>query len=77
MQPKTDPPPLPPAAVARTMREILRLTFNDPRFGLAAGVSLPPSPYEAWFGSSAHGSSEIEHVVGATEAYARASSTGA
>ncbi|WFE64500.1 ABC transporter ATP-binding protein [Micromonospora sp. WMMD714] len=32
--PKGDPPPLPPAAPARTMGEILRLAVNDPRFGL-------------------------------------------
>lgn len=34
--PKTDPPPLPPAPPARTMREILRLAVNDPRFGLVS-----------------------------------------
>lgn len=34
--PKADPPPLPPPAPARTLREILRLTLNDPRFGLGA-----------------------------------------
>lgn len=34
--PKTDPPPLPEPAPARTMREIFRLAANDPRFGLAA-----------------------------------------
>ncbi|WP_406036832.1 ABC transporter ATP-binding protein/permease [Micromonospora sp. NBC_00898] len=32
--PKSDPPPLPPAPPARTMREILRLGTNDPRYGL-------------------------------------------
>ncbi|GAA0803444.1 ATP-binding cassette domain-containing protein [Spirilliplanes yamanashiensis] len=31
-----DPPPLPPAAPARTLREILRLGVNDPRYGLNA-----------------------------------------
>jgi ABC-type multidrug transport system fused ATPase/permease subunit len=31
--PKTDPPPLPPAGRVRTLREILRLTTNDLRFG--------------------------------------------
>ncbi|MEU1885776.1 ATP-binding cassette domain-containing protein [Micromonospora rifamycinica] len=36
--PKRDPPPLPPAAPARTMREILRLGVNDPRFGLLSIV---------------------------------------
>ena len=34
--PKTDPPPLPKPARARTLREIVRLTTNDPRYGLAA-----------------------------------------
>ncbi len=33
---KSDPPPLPPPPPARTMREILRLVGNDPRYGLAA-----------------------------------------
>ncbi|MBN1171556.1 MAG: ABC transporter ATP-binding protein [Micromonosporaceae bacterium] len=33
---KTDPPPLPPPAPARTFREILRLATNDARFGLGA-----------------------------------------
>ncbi|WP_405092893.1 ABC transporter ATP-binding protein/permease [Micromonospora sp. NBC_01392] len=34
--PRAEPPPAPPAPPARTMREILRLGFNDPRYGLAA-----------------------------------------
>jgi ATP-binding cassette subfamily B protein len=34
--PMADPPPLPEPPPARTMREIARLTFNDPRYGLAA-----------------------------------------
>ncbi|SCG77934.1 ABC transporter ATP-binding protein [Micromonospora humi] len=37
--PRVEPPPAPPAPRARTMREILRLGVNDPRYGLAA-VSL-------------------------------------
>ncbi|WP_409073190.1 ATP-binding cassette domain-containing protein [Micromonospora chalcea] len=32
--PRADPPPAPPAPPARTMREILRLGLNDPRYGL-------------------------------------------
>jgi ABC-type multidrug transport system fused ATPase/permease subunit len=32
--PKADPPPLPPLAPARTFREIVRMVFNDPRYGL-------------------------------------------
>jgi ABC-type multidrug transport system fused ATPase/permease subunit len=34
--PKTDPPAQPPPPPTRTMREIIRLTTNDPRYGLAA-----------------------------------------
>jgi ABC-type multidrug transport system fused ATPase/permease subunit len=34
--PKSDPPPLPQAPHARTLRQIFRLTVNDPRFGLGA-----------------------------------------
>ncbi|MER7441000.1 ABC transporter ATP-binding protein [Micromonospora avicenniae] len=34
--PRTDPPPVPPPPRARTMRQILRLGLNDPRFGLAS-----------------------------------------
>ncbi|WP_305790212.1 ATP-binding cassette domain-containing protein [Symbioplanes lichenis] len=34
--PKADPPPLPPEPVARTMREIFRLTTNDARYGIGA-----------------------------------------
>lgn len=34
--PKADPPPMPPPAPARTMREIFRLMTNDARFGLGA-----------------------------------------
>ncbi len=34
--PKADPPPLPGTPVARTMREIIRLATNDPRYGLGA-----------------------------------------
>ncbi|MGY3516061.1 ATP-binding cassette domain-containing protein [Micromonospora sp. PTRAS2] len=33
---KVEPPELPPAPRTRTMREILRLTTNNPRYGLAA-----------------------------------------
>ena len=34
--PAVEPPPLPDPPPARTMREIVRLATNDPRFGLAA-----------------------------------------
>ena len=33
---KTEPPPLPPPPPVRTMREIIRLTLNDPRYGVAS-----------------------------------------
>ncbi|ASW54047.1 ABC transporter ATP-binding protein [Plantactinospora sp. KBS50] len=33
---RSEPPPLPPAPRSRTMREIVRLTFNDRRYGLSA-----------------------------------------
>ncbi|MFC4017502.1 ATP-binding cassette domain-containing protein [Micromonospora sp. GCM10011542] len=33
---RADPPPLPPTPPARTLREIVRLCCNDPRYGLAA-----------------------------------------
>jgi ATP-binding cassette, subfamily B, bacterial len=35
-RPKVEPPPLPPQPPVRTVREILRLVTNDPRYGLAA-----------------------------------------
>jgi ABC-type multidrug transport system fused ATPase/permease subunit len=34
--PKADPPPLPEPAPTRTLREIIRLACNDPRFGLVS-----------------------------------------
>ncbi|MEV0430869.1 ABC transporter ATP-binding protein [Micromonospora sp. NPDC050495] len=34
--PRTDPPPLPDPPPARTLREILRLGTNDPRYGLVS-----------------------------------------
>lgn len=39
---------------------------------LDAGVYLPPSAFEAWFVSGAHGDSEMEHIATAAEAGARA-----
>lgn len=39
---------------------------------LDAGVSLPPSAFEAWFVSGAHGDSELEHIAVAAESGARA-----
>jgi glutamate-1-semialdehyde 2,1-aminomutase len=41
---------------------------------LAAGIYLPPSPFEAWFPSLAHGAKEIERTLdAAAEAFARVS----
>ena len=42
---------------------------------IEAGVYLPPSPYEAWFVSTAHGDAEIAHVVSATAAWATTAPT--
>ena len=39
---------------------------------LEAGVSLPPSVFEAWFVSAAHGAAELEAIVNAAPAAARA-----
>jgi glutamate-1-semialdehyde 2,1-aminomutase len=39
---------------------------------LDAGVSLPPSAFEAWFVSGAHGDAELEHIALAAESGARA-----
>jgi glutamate-1-semialdehyde 2,1-aminomutase len=35
---------------------------------LSRGVLLPPSPFEAWFVSSAHDDAAIEHVLSAADA---------
>ena len=39
---------------------------------LEAGVGLPPSVFEAWFVSAAHGEAELEAIASATPAAARA-----
>ena len=39
---------------------------------LEAGVSLPPSVFEAWFVSAAHGEAELEAIAAAAPAAARA-----
>ena len=39
---------------------------------LEAGVSLPPSVFEAWFVSAAHGAAELEAIAAAAPAAARA-----
>jgi glutamate-1-semialdehyde 2,1-aminomutase len=42
---------------------------------LDAGVYLPPSAFEAWFVSGAHGDTELEHLEAAAEAGARAAAS--
>jgi glutamate-1-semialdehyde 2,1-aminomutase len=37
---------------------------------LGAGVYLPPSAYEAWFVSTAHGPRELDQVASATSRWA-------
>ena len=39
---------------------------------LEAGVGLPPSVFEAWFVSAAHGEAELEAIAAAAPAAARA-----
>ena len=39
---------------------------------LDAGVSLPPSVFEAWFLTAAHDDAALEHIVAALPAAARA-----
>ncbi|WP_136314396.1 glutamate-1-semialdehyde 2,1-aminomutase [Actinomyces procaprae] len=39
---------------------------------LGAGVALPPSVFEAWFVSAAHGDAEVERIAAAAPAAARA-----
>jgi glutamate-1-semialdehyde 2,1-aminomutase len=41
------------------------------RHALEQSVYLPPSPFEAWFPSTAHGEDEIERAVVAVESFAR------
>jgi glutamate-1-semialdehyde 2,1-aminomutase len=57
-------------ATARATRTDLYASFHASM--LASGVHLPPSAFEAWFVSTAHGSTEIEHVALAAETWARA-----
>ena len=39
---------------------------------LEAGVALPPSVFEAWFVSAAHGGAELERIAAAAPSAARA-----
>lgn len=48
--------------VSATDREGWNLFFNGM---LERGVLLPPSPFEAWFLSTAHGTKEIKHLLDA------------
>jgi glutamate-1-semialdehyde 2,1-aminomutase len=43
---------------------------------LDEGVSLPPSAFEAWFVSAAHGDRELDHIEKAAAKAARAAATG-
>src|SRR5438034_259015 len=43
---------------------------------LDQGIALPPSGYEAWFLSTAHGDAEIERTIQAAERAARAAVSG-
>ncbi|MBM6980384.1 MAG: glutamate-1-semialdehyde 2,1-aminomutase, partial [Actinomyces succiniciruminis] len=42
---------------------------------LDAGVALPPSVFEAWFVSAAHGDAEVERIAAAAPAAARAAAS--
>ena len=45
---------------------------------LAAGVYLPPSQFEAWFGSISHGEAELEATLAAARrAFAEVAGAGA
>ncbi|QIM17284.1 aminotransferase class III-fold pyridoxal phosphate-dependent enzyme [Leucobacter insecticola] len=63
--------PTPPLGYAEVQRQ------NTAQYGaffhamLDAGVSLPPSAYEAWFVSAAHDAAALERVVSALPAAAR------
>jgi glutamate-1-semialdehyde 2,1-aminomutase len=43
---------------------------------LRSGVYVPPSAFEAWFVSTAHGDAEVDHVLRAAAAAAREAATG-
>ncbi len=64
---KTAPRDLTEAKATRT--ELFRSYHSSM---LASGVYLPPSPYEAWFVSTAHGAREIAHIAQATTRWAAA-----
>jgi glutamate-1-semialdehyde 2,1-aminomutase len=42
---------------------------------LAAGIYLPPSPYEAWFVSAAHDDEALSRIAEALPAAARAAAS--
>jgi glutamate-1-semialdehyde 2,1-aminomutase len=54
---------------ARATRTALFAGYH--RSMLAAGVHLPPSPFEAWFLSTAHAPEDLRLVASATRAWAR------
>ncbi|PHP53344.1 glutamate-1-semialdehyde 2,1-aminomutase [Actinomyces ruminis] len=68
-----------PAAAAEGVRDYATARAQETwRFApffhafLEAGVALPPSVFEAWFVSAAHGDAEVERIAAAAPAAARA-----
>jgi len=68
-----------PAAAAEGVRDYAAARAQEAwRFApffhafLDAGVALPPSVFEAWFVSAAHGDAEVERIAAAAPAAARA-----
>jgi glutamate-1-semialdehyde 2,1-aminomutase len=66
----TDAPSVVDYAGARTQSAARYAAFFHTM--LDAGVYLPPSAYEAWFVSAAHGDEAVERIAGAAPAAARA-----
>ena len=68
-----------PGAARRGVRDYEGARAQEAwRFGpffrafLEAGVALPPSVFEAWFVSAAHGGAELERIAAAAPSAARA-----
>ena len=73
-----------PEAAARGVRDFAQAQAQEahrfpPFFHafLDAGVALPPSVFEAWFVSAAHGEAELEAIAAAAPAAARAAARAA
>ena len=71
-----------PDAAARGVRDYDEARAQEAwRFGpffhafLEAGVALPPSVFEAWFVSAAHGDAELDRIARAAPSAARAAAT--